>query len=81
MHQEAQVMAEGRGCLLSQGRRHGELQTGWGGECGQHWLMTDVVGWWGRVVRDTRDEEGGYKGDTEGGDTHWYAGRWPSQGG
>ncbi len=24
-------------------------------------------------MRDTRDEEGGYKGNTGGGDTHWYA--------
>jgi hypothetical protein len=56
------------------------MQTGWGGECGEHWLLTDVIGWWGRVVRDTRDEEGGYKENTGEGEAHWYAGHWPSQG-
>jgi hypothetical protein len=67
-HQEAQVVVEGRGCLLSQGGEHGEYQTGW--ECEEHWLLRDVEGWWGVVAEDTRDAERGYKGNTGGGDTH-----------
>jgi hypothetical protein len=39
------------------------------GECREHSLLMDAGGWWVRVVRDTRDEERGYKGNIGEGDT------------